>query len=202
MFQTPAAVVVDMGGRANPASNSLTIEFPGHSTVGGIEIAGNLVPWGATLCLTPDDLISFIARCPTCVTVEGGCVYREDCTYQQFPIRYVEINAGVPAVTVPAPELETRFNLLTYDGSYMASTATEALDPYETRVREVYTHYEGPRLYFIDYWGPVTDGEHTLMLQVRSQLYLYSHTGFSPRPLWPRIQGRLRTWRVRSGYWV
>lgn len=52
----------------------------------------------------------------------------------------------------------------------MASTSTQALDPYQTRVREVYTHYEGPILYFIDYWGPVTDGEHTLELQVRREV--------------------------------
>jgi hypothetical protein len=117
--QAPAAVVVDAAGRANPASNWLTIDFPGHSTVGGIEIAGNLVPWGETLCLTPDDLISFLGRCPTCITLEGGCVFDENCPYQQFTIRYVEINAGVPAVTVPAPEVEMRSNILLYDGIYV-----------------------------------------------------------------------------------
>jgi hypothetical protein len=52
----------------------------------------------------------------------------------------------------------------------MASSVTEPLDPYQTRVREVYTHYQGPMLYFIDYWGPVTDGEHTLELLVRHEV--------------------------------
>jgi hypothetical protein len=67
-------VVLDDNANPNPKSNLIEIEFPGHTTVGGVDIAGNLVPWGETLCLVEEDLVAFMAPCPTCEEGEGGCV--------------------------------------------------------------------------------------------------------------------------------
>lgn len=114
--QVPVFSVRDDNGAFNTEpSNKLEVQFAGHTTVGGISVAGNLVPWGGTLCLTPDDLVTFENTCPTCTSSEGGCVYATDCIYQRFDVSYVEINQGVPPVTVPDVSVELRKNVLYYD---------------------------------------------------------------------------------------
>ncbi|KAK3280273.1 hypothetical protein CYMTET_11886 [Cymbomonas tetramitiformis] len=163
----PHGMVTDAEGNTNPDSEPVSIEWPGHTTVGGIEIAGNLVPWGGTLCLTPEDLVSFTANCPQSDCTEGGCKWPQ-CGYEKFEVIYVEINEGVEPVTVtdPATSNETRRNWLLYDGVKIDFVDTDPLQPYATTARFRDIYYEGPELWWASYWGPVDSAPHNISLMV------------------------------------
>eukprot|EP00854_Cymbomonas_tetramitiformis_P002102 gene2102-2801_t len=116
---------VDSSGNANVASNSLERWFAGHQVPAGLSIAGNLVPWGASICLTPDDLLDFVADCPLPTCDVGGCAYAT-CAYEKFRVDYTEWNDGWTTIT----GLDGQYtNALYYDGELMELHQRPSLPP-------------------------------------------------------------------------
>jgi len=89
-----------------------------HAGGAGVEVAGNFVPWGANLCLTPDDAVAYVDLCSCGEGFECASLY---CDYLKINVNYTEYNAAgspvegpytnqvSPAATARRPEPEMFF---------------------------------------------------------------------------------------------
>ena len=69
-----------------------------HTGGAGVVVAGNFVPWGSNLCLTPSDAISYVDLCNCGEGFECPSLY---CDYLKIVVNYTEYNEASSAVEGP-----------------------------------------------------------------------------------------------------
>eukprot|EP00959_Pyramimonas_sp_CCMP1952_P308719 6461126-Pyramimonas_sp.AAC.1 len=84
----------------------------------GLTIAGNFVPWGRTICLTPEDVVTYEANCLVGECAEGSnCdfLYKNaTCNYTAFTLDYTYNNGWSDTVD------ENFSNNVYYDGELIS----------------------------------------------------------------------------------
>eukprot|EP00959_Pyramimonas_sp_CCMP1952_P143820 3011014-Pyramimonas_sp.AAC.1 len=123
-----------------------------HHLGQNITIADNVVPWGSTLCITPQDLVPCVNDTSGCTLCDGD----EPCSYSQLVVKYGEQNdAMIPvpsfsrwrgpfARSVASPDWYQYINAFVYDGVDIYHHPLYAnLDPAAGRVEHNLTFRTG-----------------------------------------------------------
>ena len=71
-----------------PSSGQIEGVISPHNGGEGITVAGNLVPWGANLCIVPEDMLAVPKECEC---AEGGCP-SGPCFQYELAVEYTEYN--------------------------------------------------------------------------------------------------------------
>ncbi|KAK3279737.1 hypothetical protein CYMTET_12393 [Cymbomonas tetramitiformis] len=167
--QVPAAVVVGNTTQDPNAESNLLEEVQDLVNAGSfLTVAGYEVPWGATVCLTPDDLIHFQDDCPYVVKNEGF-TYTPQCNFTRFDVVYSVYNEkGISLGGHGGQGLGSIYqyqNQVSYDGvGFVYHTEYEALPPGSSKTFTASGRVDGVYVIGELLWPVIDEHEHTLTI--------------------------------------